>query len=208
MLEKVMLASALLFAPVVNDETPVVEEPTTDETTTTEDEDFDWKAWLEQWFTPSQVATIMSWVAYIATIIGLVVKLKNLASSNSMTLENVKKTVEEELKANKIELSEEQKANMEAYLPKVMETCSNLKDVCIAIVKMLALSQKDDAESKLAILDLISKLGVIDKDITDEAIESVKTTETKKVEAKTKTIEQVDKIILDSKTTTDDGTSI
>lgn len=202
MLEKVMLASALLFAPVVNDETPVVEEPTTDETTTTEDENFDWKAWLEQWFTPSQVATIMSWVAYIATIIGLVVKLKNLASSKSMTLENVKKTVEEELKANKIELSEEQKANMEAYLPKVMDTCSNLKDICVVMVKMLALSQKDDAESKLAILDLISKLGVIDKDITDEAIKSVKTTETKKVEAKEETLNKLDSIIKD------DGTSI
>ena len=202
MLEKVMLASALLFAPVVNDETPVVEETPTEETTTTEDEDFDWKAWLEQWFTPSQVATIMSWVAYIATIIGLVVKLKNLASSKSMTLENVKKTVEEELKANKIELSEEQKANMEAYLPKVMDTCSNLKDICVVMVKMLALSQKDDAESKLAILDLISKLGVIDKDITDEAIKSVKTTETKKVEAKEETLNKLDSIIKD------DGTSI
>jgi len=202
MLEKVMLASALLFAPVVNDETPVVETPTDETTTTTEDEEFDWKAWLEQWFTPSQVATIMSWVAYIATIIGLVVKLKNLANSKSMTLENVKDAIEEELKANKIELSEEQKANIEAYLPKVMETCSNLKDICVVMVKMLALSQKDDAESKLAILDLISKLGVIDKDITDEAIASVKTTETKKIVAKEETLNKLDNIIKD------DGTSI
>jgi len=202
MLEKIVLASALLFAPVVNDETPVVETPTDETTTTTEDEEFDWKAWLEQWFTPSQVATIMSWVAYIATIIGLVVKLKNLANSKSMTLENVKDAIEEELKANKIELSEEQKANIEAYLPKVMETCSNLKDICVVMVKMLALSQKDDAESKLAILDLISKLGVIDKDITDEAIASVKTTETKKIVAKEETLNKLDNIIKD------DGTSI
>ena len=83
-----------------------------------------------------------------------------------------------------------------------METCSNLKDICVVMVKMLALSQKDDAESKLAILDLISKLGVIDKDITDEAIASVKTTETKKIVAKEETLNKLDNIIKD------DGTSI
>ena len=233
MLKEILLISAITFAPqaIIQNtgihENPVVYniategdiEPTTptdetDEPTTPTDEtdkpsDTDLQTWLLNFFDANTVATIMSWVAYIATIIGLVIKLKSLANSKSMTIENVKNAVDEELKKNKIELSEEQKLNFEAYLPSLLTTAKNQNDILQVLIKIIVLMEQEDTTgaNKLAIFELISKLGVIDKEITNSAIknvqEQVETNKTKKQEA----VEKVDNLIVKT-TKSDDGTSI
>lgn len=233
MLKEILLISAITFAPqaIIQNtgihENPVVYNiamegdtepttPTTDETTTTEEEDetdkpsdTDLQTWLLNFFDANTVATIMSWVAYIATIIGLVIKLKSLANSKSMTIENVKNAIDEELKKNKIELSEEQKSNIEAYLPSLLTTAKNQNDILQVLIKIIVLMEQEDTTgaNKLAIFELISKLGVIDKEITNSAIknvqEQVETNKTKKQEA----VEKVDNLIVKT-TKSDDGTSI
>ena len=235
MLKEILLISAITFAPqaIIQNtgihENPVVyniategdTEPTTppteetDEPTTPPTEetdkpsDTDLQTWLLNFFDANTVATIMSWVAYIATIIGLVIKLKSLANSKSMTIENVKNAIDEELKKNKIELSEEQKSNIEAYLPSLLTTAKNQNDILQVLIKIIVLMEQEDTTgaNKLAIFELISKLGVIDKEITNSAVknvqEQVETNKTKKQEA----IEKVDNLIVKT-TKSDDGTSI
>lgn len=234
MLKEILLISAITFAPqaIIQNtgihENPVVYNiategdtepttPTTEETdkpTTPTDEtdepsDSDLQTWLLNFFDANTVATIMSWVAYIATIIGLVIKLKSLANSKSMTIENVKNAIDEELKKNKIELSEEQKSNIEAYLPSLLTTAKNQNDILQVLIKIIVLMEQEDTTgaNKLAIFELISKLGVIDKEITNSAIknvqEQVETNKTKKQEA----VEKVDNLIVKT-TKSDDGTSI
>lgn len=235
MLKEILLISAITFAPqaIIQNtgihENPVVynivtegdTEPTTppteetDEPTTPTTEetdkpsDTDLQTWLLNFFDANTVATIMSWVAYIATIIGLVIKLKSLANSKSMTIENVKNAIDEELKKNKIELSEEQKSNIEAYLPSLLTTAKNQNDILQVLIKIIVLMEQEDTTgaNKLAIFELISKLGVIDKEITNSAVknvqEQVETNKAKKQEA----VEKVDNLIVKT-TKSDDGTSI
>lgn len=77
MIKELLLISALVGTPVTMADETTPTEPVATETTTSED--FDWKAWLDQWFTPQQVAMIMTWLAYISTIITIVYKLYHMA---------------------------------------------------------------------------------------------------------------------------------
>lgn len=159
----------------------------------------DFEKWLSEWLDASTVATIMSYVAYLGTIIGLVAKLKTLKKDNNLTLDNVKSAILSEV-GNKI--SAETKNEIEKYLPSILETSKNQKEILEVFAKVLCLSQENTAESKVAILNLISQIGIVDNKVVETAKQEVETQkvveETKKVE----TTESLDKIIKDN------GTSI
>ena len=211
MIKELMLIGALTFAPITMEETPT--EPTTGEgtetpsdTTTEEDSSFDIEALLSEFLDAKTVGLIMSWLTNIGVVIGLLANFKKLKAKNNLTLENVQEMITKTLAEDKVALSDEQKANIEAYLPSILKTAKNQNDIMKALIKIIALAQKDDEASRLAILEVISSLGVIDKDITDEATENVKETATATKEKKEEAISKVDDMII--KETTNDGTSI
>lgn len=214
MINTILLAGALLVAGPMNAE-EVVEPPTSEVefqeqvfTLTKDSEKMvltltsatgDFEKWLSEWLDASTVATIMSYVAYLGTIIGLVAKLKTLKKDNNLTLDNVKSAILNEV-GDKI--SKETKEQLEQYLPSLLETSKNQKEILEVFAKVLCLSQENTAESKVAILNLISQIGIVDNKVVETAKQEVETQkvveETKKVE----TTESLDKIIKDN------GTSI
>lgn len=212
MIKELMLIGALTFAPITMEETTPTG-PTTGEvtetpsdTTTEEDSSFDIEALLSEFLDAKTVGLIMSWLTNIGVVIGLLANFKKLKAKNNLTLENVQEMITKTLAEDKVALSDEQKANIEAYLPSILKTAKNQNDIMKALIKIIALAQKDDEASRLAILEVISSLGVIDKDITDEATENVKETATATKEKKEEAISKVDDMII--KETTNDGTSI
>lgn len=207
MIKQILLMGALTFAPLNTEEDttpPTQEKGDVADETTTDENSFDWKAWLEQWFTPSQVAMIMTWVTYAGTIIGLIAKCYSLAKQKTLTAENVKSLIMKEL-GDKID--ESVANNLTSAIVSINKTVENQNEVLALLTKVMALSQENTPESRIAILELISRLGVIDNKEIEEMKETVnkQVEETKAVE--TKTNESVDTIIETYKEN-EDGTSI
>ena len=156
---------------------------------------------LAKWFEPATVATILSWVTYLGTIVTLVWKLKQLKQTNNLTLDNVIKAVTEELK--KV-LPEEVSGQIEKYMPELRDSAQKQTEVMKAFCKILSLAQVNDANSRLAILDLIEQIGMIEKSEIDKARKAIEESEAKKEEKKVETEGKIEEIIGD----TYDGTSI
>lgn len=221
MLKELLLISALTFTPMANEETP--SEPETGEVETgeeetetpkeedteikgdnTEEEGFDWKAWLEQWFTPQQVAMIMTWITYAATIIGMIYKFYQMAKEKNLTAENVKTLIMKEL-GDKVD--ESVKKQLESAVTSLTKTAENQNEVLALLTKVMALSQENTPESRVAILDLISRLGVVDKTDLDNVKASIENEVAEKKAQEEETNKSVDTIIENHKEE-DNGTSI
>ena len=205
MIKELLLVSALIGTPVVMTETPIEETPiVVDETTTTKDEDFDWKEWLEQWFTPQQVAMIMTWLTYITTIITLFYKFYRMAKDKNLTNENVKNLIMAEL-GDKVDKSV--KEQITAIAIPLLQTSKNQEEVLKVLTKVMALSQENTPESRVAILNCISTLGVIDSQVVEQAKETIKTQISQEKSKEIATQQAVDKVI-ETTTNKDDGTQI
>lgn len=198
-LKSAMLIGALLVSPMA-EETQPVEPPTQEKQEETE---FDIKEWLAQWLTPQQVAMVMTWVAYAGTIIGLIVKLAQLAKTKALSNENVKDLIMKEL-GDKVDKSVQD--NLATSIVAINKTIERQNEVLALLAKVSALSQENTPESRVAILELISRLGVVDKEDIDKAKETIKEEVKTKREIEQATNESVDKVI--EKFDKDDGTSI
>ena len=198
-LKSAMLIGALLVSPMA-EETQPVEPPTQEKQEETE---FDIKEWLAQWLTPQQVAIVMTWVAYAGTIIGLIVKLAQLAKTKALSNENVKDLIMKEL-GDKVDKSVQD--NLATSIVAINKTIERQNEVLALLAKVSALSQENTPESRVAILELISRLGVVDKEDIDKAKETIKEEVKTKREIEQATNERVDKVI--EKFDKDDGTSI
>lgn len=198
-LKSAMLIGALLVSPMA-EETQPVEPPTQEKQEETE---FDIKEWLAQWLTPQQVAMVMTWVAYAGTIIGLIVKLAQLAKMKSLSNENVKDLIMKEL-GDKVDKSVQD--NLATSIVAINKTIQRQNEVLALLAKVSALSQENTPESRVAILELISRLGVVDKGDIEKAKETIKEEVKTKREIEKATNESVDKVI--EKFDKDDGTSI
>lgn len=204
MIKQLLLISALVGTPVVMSETTPTD-PTPTETTTTTTSDFDWKAWLAQWFTPQQVAMIMTWIAYITTVITVVYKFYRMAKDKNLSNENLKTLIMTEI-GSKVDSSV--KEQITAIAIPLLQTSKNQEEVLKVLTKIMALSQENTPESRVAILDCIASLGVVDKQVLEQSKQAIdtqiKATEDKKIATQT----AVDNVIQDTATTSDDGTQI
>ena len=229
MIKTLLLIGALTLAPLntEGDTTPPTQETTPtdpddskkEDTSTSEDKKEDSttsdekkdetkneiKEWLSKFFEPQQVAMIMTWITYIGTIIGLIAKCYSLAKQKTLTADNVKEAVLEKL-GDKVD---EAVANqLSSSIVSITKMIKNQNETLALLTKVMALSQENTPESRVAILDLISRLGVID----NSEIQEIKETINKQVEetkvAEEKTNESVDTIIETYKVSDDNGTSI
>jgi hypothetical protein len=204
MIKQLLLISALVGTPVVMTETPIEETPVVADKTTTKT-DFDWKEWLAQWFTPQQVAMIMTWITYITTVITVVYKFYRMAKDKNLSNENLKTLIMTEI-GSKVDSSV--KEQITAIAIPLLQTSKNQEEVLKVLTKIMALSQENTPESRVAILDCIASLGVVDKQVLEQSKQAIdtqiKATEDKKIATQT----AVDNVIQDTATTSDDGTQI
>lgn len=207
MIKSLLLISALVGMPIVGE----VVEPNSigvmveEEVPPVEEEaPFDWEEWLTQWFTPQQVAMIMTWITYITTIITIVYKLYRMGKDKNLTTENLKVLIMNEI-GDKVDASV--KEQITAIAVPLLKTSRNQEEVLKVLTKVMALAQENTPESRLAILNCISQLGVIETELVEQAketiTEQVKTEQVKQEE----TANQVEQIINET-SNTDDGTRL
>lgn len=158
------------------------------------------KEWLDKFFGPTQIAMYMSWLAYIGTIIGLVSNIKKLKQSNNLTLKNVSDEIQGKLE---IIVSKQVADQFGKIAPKLIDGQEKSNQIMSIFAKILALSQENTPESRVAILNLIEELGVIGKDITQTAKEVVVAAKELAEETKKELDKKIDEIVESY-----DGTSI
>ena len=191
------------------EDTSTSEDEKKEDSTTSEDKKEETKneikEWLSKFFEPQQVAMIMTWITYIGTIIGLIAKCYSLAKQKTLTADNVKEAVLEKL-GDKVD--EAVASQLSSSIVSITKMIKNQNETLALLTKVMALSQENTPESRVAILELISQLGVID----NSEIQEIKETINKQVEdtkvAEEKTNESVDTIIETYKVSDDNGTSI
>ena len=158
------------------------------------------KEWFDKYFGPTQIAMYVSWLAYIGTIIGLVASIKRLKQSNNLTLKNVSDEVKKVLAEV---ISENVAEQFEKIAPKLISGQEKSNEIMSIFAKVLALSQENTPESRVAILNLIEQLGVVSQEVVENAKEIVIESKVVAEEAKKELDKKLDKII-----ETYDGTSI
>lgn len=168
------------------------------EAQTTENDEV--KNWVDYWFSPDKVATYFSYILYLGTIIGLVANIKKLKQSNNLTLKNVSEDVKEILQTN---IQESVNEGMDKYLPMIISSQEKSNEIMSIFAKILALSQENTPESRVAILDLIQQLGVVNNELVDLVKQFVVDTQKAVEEKKEQVDKQLDEIIEKY-----DGTSI
>lgn len=153
---------------------------------------------LSEWFSPQVVALIMSLLGYIGTILGLANSLKKLKKEKNLTAQDVKEQVCAELE--KV-VSKQVVEKVATYFDSAEKMQKEIKDVLETFAKILALSQENTPESRVAILELIQRLGNNTNGMIETIKETINTQEKEKEEKKQANDEKLNKII-------DDGTSI
>ena len=153
---------------------------------------------LNEWFSPQVVALIMSLLGYIGTILGLANSLKKLKKEKNLTAQDVKEQVCAELE--KV-VSKQVVEKVATYFDSAEKMQKEIKDVLETFAKILALSQENTPESRVAILELIQRLGNNTNGMIETIQETINTQEKEKEEKKQANDEKLNKII-------DDGTSI
>ena len=189
--------------------TPKEDEKKEDDSTKTDEEKKEetkneLKEWLSKFFEPQQVAMIMTWFTYIGTIFGLIYKFYQMAKEKNLTAKNVKDEIMSEL-GDKI--NESVANQLTTSVLSINKMVKNQNEVLALLTKVMALSQENTPESRVAILELISQLGVV----KDEEIEEMKETINKEVEDKKAAEEETNKsvdTIIENHKVEDNGTSI
>ena len=150
-------------------------------------EAFDFGKWLEEHFTAQTITTITSVLTMLAVVLKLVSYTKSLAKDKATTIDEVKNQVVEILQSTNKESVEKSINELVAPLEKEV---GSITPVLNAFAKILALSQENTPESRLAILELIQELGNVSGNVVAKAKSEVN----KQVEEEQK--EQEEKIDL------------
>jgi hypothetical protein len=165
----------------------------------------DWVEWAKGWFSPQTLTTLASVLTCLGVVVKCVSEIRRLAKDKQLTIEKVQDLVLTQIKTN---LPDDIKAEMDKYLPQLTEYAQKSNDILNDFAKILALSQENTAESRLAILKLIEEMGVISQELVDKAkaeVESQKAAEEKKAEEQKEAVKEV---ISATEPAKDDGTSI
>lgn len=173
MLEKIILASALLFANVDETTTTTIADSSITDTTTTtiadsgisNNEDITYeeseqevietlKEWLLQFFDSNLVGFVINWAidaGLITIIAGIYFKYRKYKAKSSQEIASeVKQQINEILNASFKDLSKEQQEKIVNVINKLNSEIETLK-------KALVLAQDKTAEGKIALLNLINE---------------------------------------------------
>ena len=165
---------------------------------------FDWVEWAKGWFSPQTLTTLASVLTCLGVVVKCVGEIRRLAKDKQLTIEKIQDLVLTQIKKD---LPEDVAVEFNKYLPALTEYAAKSNEILNTFAKILALSQENTAESRLAILELIEKMGVVSQDLVTKAKEEVqaqKDAEEKKAEEQKEAVKEV----ISATEPKDDGTSI
>ena len=165
---------------------------------------FDWVEWAKGWFSPQTLTTLASVLTCLGVVVKCVGEIRRLAKDKQLTIEKIQDLVLAQIKKD---LPEDVAVEFNKYLPALTEYAAKSNEILNTFAKILALSQENTAESRLAILELIEKMGVVSQDLVTKAKEEVqaqKDAEEKKAEEQKEAVKEV----ISATEPKDDGTSI
>lgn len=153
---------------------------------------FDFWNWCKEYFTPEVITVITTVILFFVALLKLISVIKKLKKEQHTTLE----VVEENLKTALTTQNKEELRNaINNVVNPIKKDVEEIKPYLEAFAKILALSQENTPQSRVAILDVLANMGKTDNallETTRETIqEQVAETEKKKVEK----VEKLDKII-------------
>lgn len=144
----------------------------------------------KEWLTPQTITVITTVIMFLVAILKLISMVKTLNKQKALTMDNLLAALE---KQNKDEIN---KALVEITQP-ILETVKSIIPYLMTFSKILALSQENTPESRVAILNLLSEMNKTDNDALIEAAKEIIETQTKaEQEKKEKLIGEMDKIIV------------
>lgn len=179
----------------------VVETPSSETSTdviigdTEEEESFDFGKWMEEHFTAETIATIMSVLTMLGVVLKLCASLKELAQKKAITTEEVCNKVSEILQTTNKESVEK---SINDLVKPLEDKVGSITPVLNAFAKVLALSQENTPESRLAILELLQSIGNISDKVIDDAKKEVNSQIKQDEEKKETAISTLEKIELKS----------
>ena len=165
---------------------------------------FDWVEWAKGWFSPQTLTTLASVMTCLGVVVKCVGEIRRLAKDKQLTIEKIQDLVLTQIKTS---LPDDVAAEFSKYLPAITEYAAKSNDILNTFAKILALSQENTAESRLAILELIEKMGVVSQELVTKAkeeVQSQKAAEEKKAEEQKEAVKEV----ISATEPKDDGTSI
>lgn len=150
-------------------------------------EEWDWKEWLSGWVSPQTLTTLVAIAGALATVLKMASSIKELSGKNQLTIKNI-------IEALHKELPEEAKEVLAPYMDKIIQSEETIVKVMEVFAKVLALSQDNSPEARIAILSAIQELGMVQNSVIEEAkktIEDKVASEKKKEEEKEKAVSEV-----------------
>lgn len=133
-------------------------------------ETFDFWAWLSNYLSAETIAQIISVVTMLASIIALVRGLVKTNKQKAMTTQEVCNQVMAALKTTNEETTKEM---INKLITPLQTQIEQITPVLNAFAKVLALSQENTPESKLAILELLQSMGTVSNEVIEEAKEVI-----------------------------------
>lgn len=138
--------------------------------------------WLAQWLSPATITSLTAIVSLLGALLYVTNEFKKLSRNKEMNAEEIcKKTVEALEKAG---VDTTNKAIADVLKP-IQDNINKLNPVLNYFAKILALSQENTPEAKVAILNLIQEMGNVETEVVDDVkknivVEVQKTEEIKK----------------------------
>lgn len=142
---------------------------------------------LKGYITPETITVCITVFSFLVALLKMVSVIKDLKTQKAMTMENL-------LKNLSIQNAEEYSKEKDAIINALITLIKPLIEYSEAMAKVLALSQENTPESRVAILEIIQSLGMIDKNLIEQAKTIVDKEVTTNEEKKQAMVEQLEAI--------------
>lgn len=157
--------------------------------------------YLKGIFTPENVALIVGWVTTAITLIATVCKLasslKALKQKSDVQATDITNVVVDTL--NKIVDSKVNDKLNQAIKP-VVEFLQKNQNTTEALAKIIALSQENTPESRVAILDIIATMNVLPTNLIESAKQDIAKEQEAEKQEQEQTIEQLEGLKVEDET--------
>ena len=120
----------------------------------------------KEWLTPQTITVITTVIMFLVAILKLISMVKTLNKQKALTMDNLKVILS---KQNELEIK---KAVVEVTMP-IVEQVKAIMPYLITFSKVLALSQENTPESRVAILELLADMGKQDNSALIEAAKGI-----------------------------------
>ena len=157
--------------------------------------------YLKGIFTPENVALIVGWVTTAITLIATVCKLasslKQLKEKSDVQATDITNVVVDTL--NKIVDSKVNDKLNQAIKP-VVEFLQKNQNTTEALAKIIALSQENTPESRVAILDIIANMNVLPAALIESAKEDIKQEQEQEKQEQEQTVAKLEGLKVEDET--------